>query len=169
MKNIQHKNIARCYGFTLREDNDEYTLHIAYELCQSRTFEDYLEEHGQLSEEDALKFFKQIFSALTELQNLGGKQIQHKDLKPSNLLMSIEGDLKLTDLGRAREALVNVTKRYGTPFYRAPEIHFFPNKASETCDFWSLGVILYQMVVGKMPFIAANEHNLFKKIKSTAA
>ena len=83
--------------------------------------------------------------------------------------MSIEGDLKLTDLGRAREALVTETKRYGTPLYRAPEIHFSPNTASETCDFWSLGVILYQMVVGKMPFTAANEHNLFKKIKSTAA
>ena len=124
MGQIDHPNIIKLYGKVESKDK----IMLAYELCSSTTFKQYLEEQGALSEEpDALKFFNQIAGALNALFELG---VVHRDVKPDNLFMTMDESegIKLGDLGCARESETNMTGRVGTPYYRAPEIHFHPDK-----------------------------------------
>ena len=96
------------------------------------------------------------------------EDVIHRDLKPANILMTKDGDLKVADFGLARMFQPNedaklLQTHVGTPYYKAPEV-YHDLGYDEKADLWSLGVILYQMVFGRLPFTATNERELFMKI-----
>ena len=112
---------------------------------------DSINTHYEMSERDVQRLMKQVFSAVIHLQGLG---IMHRDLKPENLLLTHEdlkmASVKISDFGLACKDEKSMTIA-GTQNYIAPEI--ISNKAyDKRCDLWSLGVILFLLLSGDLPF-----------------
>jgi protein kinase X len=86
------------------------------------------------------------------LEFLHSKQIVYRDLKPENIMLDAEGHLKLTDFGFAKRLINDKTYTLcGTPEYLAPELLFYRGH-NTTCDWWSLGVLIYEFLCGSPPF-----------------
>ena len=89
---------------------------------------------------------------------LNREDVIHRDLKPANILMTRENKIKLADFGLARKIDTNsedplMKTHVGTPYYKAPEI-YHQLGYTENVDLWSLGIMLFQMVAGQLPFTA---------------
>lgn len=136
--------------------------YLIYEYCNGGTLEGHLKAVPTLSENEALSIFGQIVEALRVLVNRG---VVHRDLKPSNILFH-NGVLKVADFGFARilkKPTEMMETMVGSPLYMAPEI--LQGKAyDKKSDIWSLGVILYQLIFGRVPF---EENSLPALIKKT--
>ena len=99
---------------------------------------------------------------------LNREDVVHRDLKPANILLTKDNKIKLADFGLARQIQPNedalLRTHVGTPYYKAPEI-YRQQGYSDNVDLWSLGIMLFQMVAGCLPFLASSEPELFKKIQ----
>lgn len=129
-----------------------------------------LQNIGSFDEDTAKLYTYEIVLALKYLHTNG---IIHRDLKPDNILISKEGKIKLTDFGLSHLGLIDrrnneepveeETKIIGTPDYIAPEI-LLEKKHTYTCDYWSLGCMIYEFLIGIPPFHADTEEETFKNI-----
>lgn len=143
-----HTNCVRLYDIF----DTKHHLYLVMELCTGGELFDAICENN-FSERDAAKVVKEITEALIYLHDQG---IVHRDLKPENLLYSTKEKkhIKLMDFGLAKaldgddEALET---RCGTLHYVAPEV-LSKNPYTNACDFWSLGVVLYVLLCGYLPF-----------------
>lgn len=121
-----------------------------------------LYKQGTFSEELARIYTAEIVCAVAHLHDMG---IIHRDLKPENILLDSEGHVKLTDFGLAKE--VDDSNRSnsmcGTVEYMAPEILLAAGHG-KAADWWSVGVLLYEMLTGTAPFVHNNRHKLQEKI-----
>jgi len=101
------------------------------------------------------------------LEYLHSRGIVYRDLKPENILISQHGHIVLTDFGLSKTGLVNkdarTNTRCGTPYYVAPEI-ILGEDYTKSVDFWSLGVVLYEMLFGVPPFYSEEAVGIYKKI-----
>ncbi|CAM6129619.1 unnamed protein product [Calypogeia fissa] len=121
-----------------------------------------LYRQGTFSEELARIYTAEIVCAVSHLHDMG---IMHRDLKPENILLDAEGHVKLTDFGLAKEVddSTKSNSLCGTVEYMAPEI-MLAKGHGKAADWWSVGVLLYEMLTGQPPFINANRHKLQQKI-----
>ena len=154
---LYHENIIQCLDSF--ETNSEFCL--VTELGTGQLYE-IIQEDKKLPETQIKEIALQLCSALFYLHN---NNIIHRDIKPQNILISSSGIIKLCDFGFAR-AIDNktmLTSYKGTPLYMAPELlkQYPYNKKA---DLWSLGVILYELYVGQVPFYANNLYTLIHKI-----
>ncbi|MEO7018732.1 MAG: protein kinase [Ktedonobacteraceae bacterium] len=149
---LSHNHILPLYDFG--EQSPWYYLVMPY--VDGCTLRDYLFRHKPLTLEEAASFLSQIASALQHAHDQG---VVHRDVKPSNILLRQDGYAYLVDFGLAKamegaEALTSVGAMVGTPEYMAPEQS---NGMSDyRSDIYSLGIILYQMLTGQLPFSAAS-------------
>lgn len=147
---LSHNHILPLYDFG--EQSPWYYLVMPY--VDGCTLRDYLFRHKQLTLEEAASFLSQIASALQYAHDHG---VVHRDVKPSNILLRQDGYAYLVDFGLAKaiqsaEALTSAGAMVGTPEYMAPEQS---NGLSDyRSDIYSLGIILYQMLTGQLPFLA---------------
>ncbi|CAG9326947.1 unnamed protein product [Blepharisma stoltei] len=158
MKKVRHQNIVQFYEIY---ENPEF-IYITMELCEEGNLKKKIEAFGKMNEEDVKIMTKQILSALVYLHRL---KICHRDLKPENILFS-NNRVKLADFGLARH--MNGTNGFsvvGTPYYLAPEV--IDGHYNSKCDIWSLGVVLYYSLTGKLPFNGTCYEDLFSKIQGT--
>lgn len=141
---------------------DEYDdqIVIVSEFAPEGSLEDLLEKDERLP-------FKKVIEIATGiargLQFLHSRRIIHRDIKPANILL--QGDIpRLTDFGLSRLWLGNSQSQQvsGTPFYMAPEA--FNRKRNEQTDGWSFGVVLYEMLAGRMPFIGTDIAELYASV-----
>ncbi|OHT02765.1 hypothetical protein TRFO_30020 [Tritrichomonas foetus] len=125
-------------------------------------------------DEDATKYY--LLQLLNALKYLHSNGIIHRDLKPDNILISEDGTLKLTDFGLSYMGMIDRQKTndislikakslVGTPDYIAPEI-IINSSHTFTADYWSLGVILYEFLLGEPPFHGEDENQTYKNILS---
>lgn len=124
---------------------------------------DYLNERKRVSEVEARGIFRQIVSAVHFLHK---NRIVHRDLKLENILIDSNGDIKLADFGLSNNWSPNnlLYTFCGSPLYASPEIvNGFPYFGPEV-DCWSLGVLLYTLVYGSMPFQGGDYNRLVKQI-----
>eukprot|EP01084_Bolivina_argentea_P026347 48988_1 len=122
-----------------------------------------IEELGELEEVEAQRITKQILSAIKYMQD---HMIAHLDLKPDNILFDNNNNVKLIDFGEAiikNKQKINI--KCGTPFYMAPEIIREIPYDPFPADMWSIGVIIFCMLFGFVPFHAEEENEIFEKIK----
>jgi len=161
MQQVSHPHIVQMYEVlqTPRE------LCLVLEFASGGELFKYISTHHRVRETEACRFFQQAIAGLEYLHSLG---IAHRDLKPENLLLDHNKNIKIADFGLSNyyQQGERLNTACGSPCYAAPEkIAGKPYDAAKA-DLWSMGIILYTMVVGSLPFDDANTHKLYKKIQS---
>lgn len=143
---LSHPNIVNV--FDVGEDNGLY--YIVMELIEGITLKRYIDRKGQLSVKEAVSILIQISQGIEAAHN---NHIIHRDIKPQNIIISKEGKVKVTDFGIARAASTNTisSNAMGSVHYISPE-QAKGGFIDEKSDIYSLGITLYEMVTGKVPF-----------------
>jgi len=164
MKDLRHQHICQLYQVI--ETEDFYFLVLEY-FCNGELF-DYIVNRNRLSEEQARHFFRQIVSAVAYMHKKG---YCHRDLKPENLLLDRRENLKLIDFGLCAQPKGGINLAYlgtacGSPAYAAPEIIAGTNYRGDVADVWSLGVLLYALLCGSLPFDDENIAAMYAKIQN---
>ncbi|CAN9390734.1 unnamed protein product [Alternaria alternata] len=143
-----HPHIARLYEVIVTEE----LVWLVLEYCQGDELYNYLLAKGALEPSRVQKIFTQLVGAVSYVHN---KSCVHRDLKLENILLDKHGDVKLVDFGFTREyeGKSNYLQTWcGTICYSAPEMLKGEKYAGEKVDVWSLGIILYALLVGELPF-----------------
>ncbi|HAO49456.1 MAG TPA: hypothetical protein DCR35_09240 [Runella sp.] len=157
---LNHPNVATLYNL-LHDRTDNL---MVMELVDGYTIERLLTKHGKLSLETT---FRIIAQALDGLQHAHNKGILHRDIKPANLMLTHEGVVKLMDFGIARlvgsQRLTRADRVVGTLEYMAPEL-LNGAEPSVQSDLYAMGVLMYEMLSGKMPFEPTTESTLITQI-----
>ncbi|KAL3076343.1 hypothetical protein niasHS_013614 [Heterodera schachtii] len=161
LKKLRHPNIVRLYQ--VMETNN--MLYLVTEYAPNGEIYDLISKQKKLSEEMAKQKFWQIISAVDYLHNLN---IVHRDLKAENLLLDANLQIKLADFGFSNFFSYDGTLDTfcGSPPYAAPEVFEGKRYAGPEIDVWSLGVILYVMVCGVLPFEGLNLQLLRDRVLS---
>ncbi len=163
LKICQHPNIIRLYDIF---ENIDY-IYIIMEYCPGGDLFSYLENRNfKVSEERAAILMKKMCDAVFYFQSFFG--VIHRDLKPENVLMTSDkddGDIRILDFGLSKISIPNekCTEPYGTLTYCAPEI-ILDEPYNKEVDMWSLGVMTYLMVSGRLPFNSEDENKIARKI-----
>ncbi|MBR2876696.1 MAG: Stk1 family PASTA domain-containing Ser/Thr kinase [Clostridia bacterium] len=149
---LSHPNIVRVYDVSFG-DRLQY---IVMEYVEGITLKEYIEQCGVVNWNEALFFVIQILRAL---QHAHDKGIVHRDIKPQNIMLLDNGLIKVTDFGIARfsrgETRTITEKAIGSVHYISPE-QAKGQLTDEKADIYSIGVVLYEMLTGKLPFDADN-------------
>ncbi len=172
LRQMDHPNIIKLYE--IFEDKKYYYI-ITEFLTGGELFEKITDEefYSDFTEKDAANLMEQVFAGINYCHM---KRIVHRDLKPENLLL--EANVSASDLGGKTKFKVKLidfgtsqlyedgqklTERYGTPYYIAPEV--LKKNYNEKCDVWSLGVILYILLVGYPPFNGSEDSQIIAAVK----
>ncbi|MBN2529846.1 MAG: serine/threonine protein kinase [Deltaproteobacteria bacterium] len=161
MASLQQENIINVYDFIKYGG----TMFIVMEYVEGIDLYDLLDKFKKIPVEAATIIALQVARALNHAHFRG---IIHRDIKPANVMISKRGDVKLMDFGIARdETLSDLTETgtgLGTPSYMSPE-QILGDKLDQRTDIWSLGVVFYQMLCGKKPFIEDAKRSVLQKIR----
>lgn len=159
MRKINHPYIAKLFVAL----QDKHYIYFVLELLQGGELFTHLRNRGKLSEQSARFYAATVVYAFSTLH---AKKIAYRDLKPENLVMDGKGYVKLVDFGLAKQLLSGKTWTLcGTPDYLAPEIIL--NEGHDLAvDYWALGVLIFEMVVGAPPFYAEDPMEVYEKILS---
>lgn len=147
---LSHPNIVNVYDVY----DDEGIYFIVMELVDGITLKEYIQENGRLSMDRAIDFAIQIASGLEAAHE---SHIIHRDIKPQNIIVSRTGNIKVTDFGIAKAATSNTltSGAMGSVHYISPE-QARGGFSDERSDIYSLGITMYEMVTGRVPFEGDN-------------
>ncbi|XP_005083103.2 sperm motility kinase 2B-like [Mesocricetus auratus] len=131
----------------------ETRIYLVMELAEGQQLYQYIRKAGRLSEDEARRIFKQIIAGVSYCHDLG---IVHRDLKPDNIMLDQNGKVKIIDfgLGTRFQPGQRLSRHCGAYSFGAPELFLGRLYDGPKVDVWTLGVVLYFMVVGKVPFDA---------------
>ena len=150
---LSHNNIVKIYDISVKGEHK----YIVMEYIDGITLKNYIEHKGALSVKETISYSIQILRAL-EHAHLGG--IIHRDIKPQNIMLLKNGQIKVTDFGIAKlpdaKTLTATDKAIGTVYYISPEQAAGEKGIDRRADLYSVGVMMYEMITGKLPFDAEN-------------
>ncbi|HDT14195.1 MAG TPA: tetratricopeptide repeat protein [Candidatus Aminicenantes bacterium] len=147
-RKIRHRNVCQMYDL----NRDKGTSYITMEYVEGENLKDMIRMSGQLGVGTAVSVAKQVCEGLEEAHKLG---VIHRDLKPGNIMIDRDGRVRIMDFGIARslrdKGITGAGVMIGTPEYMSPE-QVEGKETDQRSDIYSLGIILYEMVTGKVPF-----------------
>src|SRR5438477_4120614 len=149
-KALDHPNIVKALEF----GRNAGTPFLVMEFVEGESLGQKIERDGHLAESEAIKIIGQVAQGLHKAHKLG---LIHRDIKPDNILLTTEGQVKVVDLGLVKEVdadlnLTRTNRGLGTPHFMAPEQFRNAKNADVRCDIYSLGATLYMTVTGELPF-----------------
>ena len=160
-KSLHHTNIVAFEHYF----EDSENVYLLIEICLNQTLNELLKRRKKLTELEVQCYAVQIIKALKYLHN---HRVIHRDLKLGNLFISDKMEIKVGDFGLATKLEFDGERKRtvcGTPNYIAPEILEGKTGHSYEVDIWSLGVIMYTLIIGKPPFETNNVKETYKRIK----
>ena len=160
-----HPNIVKLFG----HGEWEKGLYIAMEFIQGISLRQFIMQHS-LSRRRALEIILQVAYATLHLHSHG---VIHRDIKPENILIGEEGEIKVIDFGIAQlheedQTPLQSSPTLGTPNYMSPEQKENPSQVTFASDIYSIGIILYELVVGKLSYGHINLSSLPKGLEKIA-
>lgn len=161
LRKLSHENIIQLYQVMETKD----FIHIVTEYASTGEVFDFLIENGKMPEQEAARKFSQILKAINHCHR---NKVVHRDLKAENLLLDHNGNIKLADFGFSNYFSPGDTLATwcGSPPYAAPELFEGKPYNGQKADIWSLGVILYILVSGSLPFDGKTLQELRSRIIS---
>jgi eukaryotic-like serine/threonine-protein kinase len=160
---LLHPGIVGVYDFGESVDAGGRVAYIAMEYVEGHTLSHYLNNKVRFSEADVTSIATQLLEALAHAHEHG---VWHRDIKPSNVIMTKTGRVKIADFGIARTDTTGLTMAnsvLGTPMYMAPE-QFMGHSIDHRVDLYSTGVVLYQLLAGRAPFVGPHEVLMYKVV-----
>jgi len=153
---LNHPNIVRM----IAAEKEEKTFFMVMEYVRGKTLEKILIKEKILPIDQALDYTKQLCAGVDHAHK---NKIIHRDLRPSNIMVSEEGTVKITDFGTSAwlQNVPYASTRIGSPPYMAPEQ--FQGKATFASDIYSIGCILYEMVIGRPPIYDPDPFKILEK------
>jgi serine/threonine protein kinase len=154
MKRLDHNNIVKLYDVIITPAK----VYLILEYCSGGTLEKYIEDKAKLTERQIHHYFSHLSEALKYLRS---KNVLHRDIKPHNLLINEDNELKVSDFGLStlldNDKLTDTV--CGSPIYMAPEV-IKSNIYGVKSDLWSIGIILYQLIYLKHPYTFKSMYEL---------
>ncbi len=149
---LSHPNIVNVYDVGMDEVNGNKIYYIVMEYINGKTLKEIIREKGKLSLGETLEYSIQIAEALEHAHK---NHIVHRDIKPHNIMITEDGRVKVTDFGIARAAtastVTNTSNVIGSVHYFSPE-QARGGYTDEKSDIYSLGIVIYEMITGKVPY-----------------
>lgn len=162
---LHHTNLVALQGLLIEQGRPW----MVTEFVEGETFEQTVRRRGPIPSDEALELFQQALAGVAYAHRLG---VVHRDLKPANLIVNQEGVVKVMDFGIAKilgtRGLAKSGTRIGTTAYMSPE-QFLNRPVDARSDIYSLGVTLYEMLTGKVPFSADNDFQIMSDHVNTPA
>ncbi len=160
-RSLDHPNVVRALDF----GHDGETPYLVMEFVEGESLGARIEREGALAEDEAIRIIAQAAQGLHKAHKLG---LIHRDVKPDNILITLDGQAKVTDLGLVKEIeadhnLTRTGRGLGTPHFMAPEQFRNAKKADVRCDIYSLAATFYMMVTGELPFRSLNPLDAWMK------
>ena len=141
-------------------------LYLVMEFCSGKDLSWHLDQRNNFNEPMARLWIAEVILAIEYLHN---RNIIYRDLKPSNVLVTKNGHVKLTDFGLAKENMLGMDFAQtfcGSPAYLAPEL-IKERKFNKSSDIYQIGVLLFELLTGRPPFFMADRESLFECIKNS--
>ncbi|MBN1224181.1 MAG: protein kinase, partial [Candidatus Aminicenantes bacterium] len=163
-RKISHRHVCRMFDM----GEDDGTHYITMEYVDGEDLKNLIRRVGRLDTDTVIKIGKQICEGLSEAHWLG---VVHRDLKPSNIMIDREGNVRIMDFGIARslraKGITGSGIMIGTPEYMSPE-QAEAGEIDHRSDIYSLGILLYEMVTGALPFVGDSALSVALKHKTEA-
>ncbi|OHT03691.1 CAMK family protein kinase [Tritrichomonas foetus] len=161
LQSMHHPNILGVKDLVF----DENYIYLISEYCPNGELFKYIIQKGRLLDDEARKLFRQLTDAISFIHSRG---IAHRDLKPENILIDADYNIKLTDFGLCHSTAQQQLLRTpcGSPYYAPPEVIYGEKYDGFKGDVWSLGVVLYAMTTGALPWTQLQPPGLFTQIKN---
>ncbi|MDH4270515.1 MAG: protein kinase [Candidatus Aminicenantes bacterium] len=163
-RKVVHKSVGRVYDL----NEDRGTFYITMEYVRGDDLKAFIRSSGQMAVGTSLRVARQVAEGLAEAHELG---IVHRDLKPSNIMIDRQGNARIMDFGIARLAgakgITGGNVMIGTPEYMSPE-QVEGKEAGAASDIYSLGIVLFEMLTGRLPFEGETPLSIAVKQKSEA-
>ena len=158
MKTFDHPHIVKTEEILF----DKNYIYVVMEYCFNGDLFDYIMTSSPIPETECLKIFEQTLEALSYLHH---KKVAHRDIKPENILLDLSMNIKLCDFGLCHTIDSNLLKTAcGSPIYSSPEIIGNKDYDGTKSDIWSLGIVFYIMVTGRLPWNFQTNKQLFLQI-----
>ena len=162
---LHHSNLVRLQSLLLADGRPW----LAMEYIEGETFAQMVQRRGPIPADEAIPLFEQALAGIGYSHSLG---IVHRDIKPANIAVNRQGVVKVMDCGLAKilstRGMAKSGTRVGTPAYMSPE-QFLNRPVDARSDVYSLGVTLYEMLTGKVPFSADNDYQIMADHVNTPA
>ena len=160
---LVHKNIVKLHRYFI---NDNKTLYLILDYCENKDLSTLVKKRKRLTEIEVQYYIWNLIDALQYLHY--EKRIVHCDLKPGNIFLTDKLEVKLGDFGLAKRITLDFTptNNGGTAYYMAPESFDINKKCSFSIDIWAVGIIMYNLLTGKVPFHGKDRKETENKINN---